>query len=294
VRVIANEEITKMLELDVIERSESPYALPIVLVRKMDHSDRFCIDYRAINRVTVFDPEPKPKPIDIYAKLKETRYLTKVDLSKGYWQISVRREDRLKTAFISPDQGCFQFKRMPFGLMNSAATLNRMMRKLLHGMTSVSSYIDDVLIHTNSWKEHLKVLRELLFRLSKAGLTIKVSKCMFGFDKLDYIGHMIGTGTVYMQSDNIDNIRKAKRQTRKRLVRSFNGLASYYRDHIPNFSTTIASLTNLTKKSKPNLVEWNECHEQAYLTLKYLLRSEPVLQSLTLKSVSYYKLMRLM
>jgi hypothetical protein len=277
-RDIANNEITKMLELDVIERSESPYASPIVLVRKKDNSNRFCVDYRAVNRVTIFDPEPMPKPIDIYAKLKEARYLTKIDLSKGYWQISVRREDRPKTAFISPDQGCFQFKRMPFGLMNSAATFNRMMRKLLHGMTSVSSYIDDVLIHTSSWKEHLKVLRELLFRLSKAGLTIKVAKCMFGFDKLDYIGHMIGTGTVEMQSDNIDKIRKAKRPTTKRLVRSFNGLASYYRDHIPNFATIIAPLTDLTKKNKPNLVEWNECHEQAYSTLKSLLSSEPVLQ----------------
>jgi len=145
-------------------------------------------------------------------------------------------------------------------------------------MTSVSSYIDDVLIHTNSWKEQLKLLCELLFRLGKRGLTIKVSKFMFGFKNFDYIGHMIGTGTVQMQSDNINKIRKARRPTTKRLVRSFYVLASYYRDHIPNFATIIAPLIGLTKKSKPNLVEWNECHEQVYSTLKYLLSSEQVLQ----------------
>ena len=262
---------------------------PIVLVRRKDNSNRFCVDYRTINRVTIFDPEPMPKPIDIYAKLKEAKYLTKMDLSKGYWQISVRSEDRPKTAFISPDQGCFQFKRMPFGLMNSAATFNRMMRIILHGMTSVSSYVDDVLIHTKSWDEHVSVLRELLAIVKKAGLTIQISKCMFGFDKLDYIGHMAGTGTVEMQSDNIDKIRKAQRPMTKGLVRSFNGLASYYRDYIPNFATIIAPLTDLTKKGKSNQVEWDDIHENAYTTLKRVLSSEQVLQMLTLISDLYFK-----
>ncbi len=278
VKTVIDDEISKMLELDVIEPSESAYVSPIVLVRKKDNTHRFCVDYRVINKVTVFDPEPMPKPIEIYAKLKEAKYLSKLDLCKGYWQISMAKQDRHKTAFVSPSHGCFQFKRMPFGLINSAATFNRMMRKLLLNMNSVSSYIDDILVYTETWEEHVRVLHELFSRLKKSGLTVKASKCMFGFDKVDYVGHMVGTGTVEMQNQNVEKIRKAQRPTSKKLVQSFNGLASYYRDHIPNFASIISPLTELTKKGKPNVVNWSDECEHAFVTLKEMLTSTPVLQ----------------
>ena len=181
-RYIVSQEIDAMLALDVIEESESPYAAPIVLVRKKDGTNRFCIDYRVLNRITVFDPEPMPQANDIYVKLNDAKFLSKIDLCKGFWQIAMKREDRHKTAFVSPDRGCYQFKRMPFGLKNSPATFNRAMRKLLHGMLNVSSYIDDILVHTRTWSEHLEALEELFGRIHDAGLTVKPSKSMFGFD----------------------------------------------------------------------------------------------------------------
>ena len=184
-----NEEVSKMLEMDVIERSESPYAAPVVLVRKKDGTNRFCIDFRQLNRVTVFDAEPMPRTDSIYATLFEDKYLTKIDLCKGYWQIPVVETDRPKTAFRTPDRGCFQFKRMPFGLVNSATTFNRMMRLLLEGLPSVDSYVDDILVHTKTWGEHLSRLRSLFERLRKADIKAKLSKCTFGSRKVEYVGH---------------------------------------------------------------------------------------------------------
>jgi len=275
---VVDKEIDAMFELDIIEPSESSYAAPIVLVRKKDGSNRFCADYRLLNRITIFDPEPMPQASDIYAKLKDAKFLSKIDLSKGFWQIAVHKPDRRKTAFVTPHRGCFQFKRMPFGLKNSPATFNRAMRRLLSGMDNVSSYIDDILIHTSTFTEHVATLRELLSRFRQAGLTAKPSKCMFGFEQLDYVGHVIGTGRVGVLPENIEKIKMAKRPLTKKAVRSFNGLVNYYRNHVPNLSQLLYPLTELTKKGQPNTVIWTEECEQAFLTLKEVLTSEPILQ----------------
>ena len=277
-RDTVNNEMQQMLDLDIIEQSESPFATTVVMVRKKDGSNRVCIDYRQLNRVTIFDPEPMPRHEDIYAKLSKDKFFSKLDLSKGYWQIAVAPEDRPKTAFLSPDLGSFQFKRMPFGLVNSAATFNRMMRKLLHGMSAVDSYVDDILVHTPTFEEHVRVLRELFGRLHRAGLTVKRSKCRFGFTKLEYVGHEVGSGEVAMTQENIDKIRAAAQPTNKKTLRSFLGLAGYYRNHIPNFSSIALPLTNLTKKKQPNVLQWGEEQENSFVTLKELLTSNPVLQ----------------
>ena len=174
-RETINSEIDDMIKLDVIEKSTSAYASPIVLVRKRDGSNRFCIDYRRLNKATVFDPEPMAKANDIYAKLKGKRFFTKLDLSKGYWQIMVKDKDKHKTAFIAPGKGRYQFRRMPFGMVNSAATFNRLMRELFGDMVDIDSYIDDLLIYTDTWEEHLQVLREVFRRIKAAGLTLKAT-----------------------------------------------------------------------------------------------------------------------
>ena len=141
-------DISDMLKMGVIRESNSPYAAPVVIVRKKDGTNRVCVDYRNINKVTV-DPEPMTNVTDLFSSLSEDKYFTKIDLSKGYWQVPVAKQDTSKTAFITPD-GTFEFLRMPFGMVNSGATLGRGIRKMVRGMDNVDSYIDDILVHTKN------------------------------------------------------------------------------------------------------------------------------------------------
>ena len=149
-----------MFQLNVIEPSSSPYSAPIVLARKKDGTNRFCIDFRKLNNITVFDAEPMPNPDSIFSKLTGKRYVTKIDLSKGYWQVPMEDESKPLTAFSTPS-GLFQFRTMPFGLVNAPATFSRLMRKLLHGMTGVENFIDDIILFSDTLEEHIKMLTGL-------------------------------------------------------------------------------------------------------------------------------------
>ena len=270
-------EVVKMLELGVIEESSSPYSAPVVLVAKKDNTKRFCIDYRRLNLVTRFDTEPMNRVDDILVKLSEDSYFTKIDLTKGYWQILMADEAKEKTAFVTPS-GSYQFCRMPFGLMNSAATFNRMMRKLLRGIENVDSYIDDILIHTSTWNQHVEVLRQVFSRIQQAHITIKPSKCMIGYKNLEFVGHEVSEGGVQPNTGLVEKILNAKRPETKKQVRSFMGLAGYYREFIPNFAALTVPLTNLTRKGEPNIVRWSESCDNAFLTVKSHLTTRPILK----------------
>lgn len=161
---------------------------------------------------------------------------------------------------------------MPFGMVNSAARLKRGMKKLLKGMKNVEFYWDDILVHTRTWEKHLKILRELFRRLAQADMTIRTSKCIFGVKGIDFLGHQLQQGLNGLHEDNVAKIRKAPRlTTKKQQVRSFMGLAGYYRDFIPNFAAVAAPLSELTRKGQPGKVEWGDAQEKAYQTIKVLL-----------------------
>ena len=270
-------EIQDMLSLGIIRESNSPFASPIVIVKKKDGSDRICVDYRKLNKLTIADLEPMITAEDLFQRLGKSKYYSKIDLSKGYWQIPVAEEDIEKTAFITPD-GTYDFLRMPFGMKNSGATLVRGMRKILAGMNNVDSYIDDLIIHTDDWQAHLQVLEELLRRLRKAGLRVKPSKCVFGAESVEFLGHYIGGDCITINEDNLEKIRTALRPTTKKEVRSFWGLANYYRAHIPTFAAVAAPLTDLTRKGQPNKIRWGQAQEKAFSSLQDCLLKRPILK----------------
>ena len=147
-------EIEDMISFGIIRESNSPFASPIVIVKKKDGTNRICVDYRKLNKLTVADTDPIITAEDLFQWLGKSKYYSKIDLSKGYWQIPVVEEDIEKTAFITPD-GTYDFLRMPFGMKNSGATLVHGMRKILAGMNNVDSYTDDLIIHTNDGQAHL-------------------------------------------------------------------------------------------------------------------------------------------
>ena len=272
-----NNEIDAMLKLGVIEMFEPPYASPVVIVKKPNGSNKFCVDYRKLNKVTVFDPEPIPNMEDITYKVGQGKYFSKLDLTKGYWQIPIAEKDKAKTAFTTAE-GLYQFKVLPFGMVNAPAVFTRMMRRLLDGQSNVVHSIDDVLIFTETWSEHVKVLSQVLERLRDAGLTAKPSKCKIGYESVDFLGHIVGKGLIKPQSDKVQRILSAGRPETKKQVRSFIGLANYYRKFIPNFAAIAAPITDLTKKGQPNKVQWTDAQESAFSTLKQRLASAPILR----------------
>jgi len=163
-RETLDKKIDNMLSMGVIEPSSAAYASPVVMVKKPDGSTRVCIDYRKLNSVTVFDPEPMHTAEEIFAKLAGDRYFSKFDLSKGYLQVPVYEEDRDLTTFVC-HRGLFRFSVMPFGLVNAPATFSRLMRRVLRDSQGLDNYLDDVLTHTPDWRQHLITLRDFFSRI---------------------------------------------------------------------------------------------------------------------------------
>ena len=270
-------EVRKMMALGVIEPSQSPYCSPLMLVKKVDGTFRPVIDFRQINRVTVFDAEPMPNPEVIFAKLAHDKVFSTFDFCKGYWQIPMVATDKEKTAFSS-SLGLFQFRRMPFGLVNAGATYGRMMRRVLDGLPDVDNYVDDVIVHSPTWKSHLGTLRALFARVRQASLTVKPSKCHVGYLQVDFVGHQVGSGLMLTQSDKVDKVKNAEVPRTKTQVRSFLGLAGYYRKFIPHYASLTTPLSDLTKKGAPASVQWNDELEASFTELKSLMCSAPVLR----------------
>ena len=244
---VVNKEVDQMLKMNIIEPSTSPYSSPVVIVKKKDGSNRFCIDFRGLNSQTVFDAEPMPDADQIFSKLATNTIFSKLDLSKGYWQVPLTPSSKMLTAFQSP-KGLFQFRVMPFGLVTAPATFSRLMRNLLQGMENIDNFIDDVLIYSQSFTEHVSVLHELLTRLRSANLTAKPSKCSVGYKQIECLGHIVGNESISPNPDKVEVIQTAIRPGTKKQLRSFLGLVGFYRKFVPNFSLVALPLTDLTKE----------------------------------------------
>ena len=275
---VVEKEIQVMLDLEIIEPSKSPYSSPVVLVRKKDGSCRFCIDFRGLNKITVFDAEPIPNVEDLFVRLAHSRFFTKIDLAKGYWQILVFPEDRPKTAFAT-HQGLFQFIRMPFGLVSAPAVFARMMRMLHLADLSAENFFDDILVHSASWSDHLHHVRNVLDRLKSYGLTARPSKILAGFQSLEFLGHVVGSGVLRPDESKTEKILQVSTPTTKKQVRSLLGLLSFYRRYIPGFASVAAPLTDLTKEGGRSCrsIHWTPDCASALQEIQDILSRKPVL-----------------
>ena len=273
------EELEEMERTGVIKESDSPWAAPMVVVKKKDGKLRICIDYRKLNQVTRVDAYPMPRIEELLDSVGCSQYLTTLDLAKGYWQVPMAEEDQAKTAFVSP-KGLYQFTTMPFGLRGAPATFQRLMDRVLRGTESFAGvYLDDILIHSSTWEEHLNHLSDILTRLEEAGLTIKLAKCSFATAECEYLGHRVGRGGVAPIESKVAAIRNMTRPVTKRDVRTFLGMTGYYRRYLRDYATIACPLTELTKKNQPDLVKWTPAAELAYTTLKRALTSATVMSN---------------
>ena len=187
------------------------------------------------NKLTVFYPEPIPTTKHLFQTLSADKFFSKINLSMGYWQITIPEDDIVKTAFVTPDGSC-EFLKMTFGRINLGVKLKRVMKKLTEGLDDVDFYWDDILVHTCMSKEHIRAIREFFPRLVKGWvITIRPTKFLFGVNSVVFLGHPLEQGMIGLHQDNVENITDAPRQSTKKQVRSFMGLAGHYKDFIPNF-----------------------------------------------------------
>jgi len=271
-----DQEIEDLLKSGIIEESEGPWAAPIVIVPKPDGSTRLCTDFRKLNALTVADPFPMPRVEALIDRVGGAKYMTKLDMTKGYWQIPLTKEASVLTGFVTP-HGHYQWRYMAFGLRNAPATFSRLVSKILHGLhLFCDAYLDDIIIFSGSWSDHMSHLTQVLQRIEKANLTLNLSKCVFANAEIDFLGHHIGLAGVQPRTQKVEALLRFPRPISKKQVQSFLGLAGYYRRYLPHYSEITMSLTSLLKKGQK--FKWSEEADQAFMDLKSRLSSRPILR----------------
>ena len=271
-----DKQVNEMLEKDVIEPSNSPWASPVVLVRKKDGTMRFCIDYRRLNEVTVKDAYPLPNIDEAFDHLSGHAMFSTLDLNSGYWQVAIEEKDKPKTAFVTR-RGLFQFKVMPFGLTCAPATFERLMETVLAGLQwdKCLVYLDDIIVIGNSFENMLENLEKVFDRLQRAGLKLKAKKCNLFATKVSYLGHIISCEGIATDPEKIKAVAEWPIPTNVTEVRSFLGMCSYYRRFIRDFASEAKPLHCLTEKGRKFL--WTKEAQIAFETLRNRLITAPIL-----------------
>ncbi|GBG75094.1 hypothetical protein CBR_g19607 [Chara braunii] len=270
-------QIDEMIDKGWIKPSESEFGAPVLFMPKKGRKLRMCIDYRGLNRITRKNAYPLPRINDLLDAAGGCKIFSKIDLKSGYHQIEVDPADQHKTVFKTRD-GLYEFTVMPFGLTNAPATFQSLMDKVLREQIGrfVVVYLDDILISSKSMEEHLKHLEEVLAILKKTQLHLNLEKSEFGKDSIIYLGHRLSAAGLEPEATKIEVIRDWPQPTNIRELRSFLGLASYYRKFVPRFSIIARPLSRLTSKNVS--YSWDAACTEAFQALKEALVSYPVLR----------------
>ena len=276
VRNSIDHHVQQMLDQGIIQPSVSPWAAPVVLVRKKDGTERFCVDYRQLNKVTKRDSHPIPHIQDTLDCLHGTSYFSCLDLRSGYWQVEVDDDSKPKTAFAT-HSGLYEFRRMPFGLANAPSTFQRLMHAVLRGLQYQIClvYLDDIIVYSRSFADHINHLNDVFSRLRSANVKLKPSKCSFARSSVEYLGHVVSRDGIRPDPSKIAAVATFPVPRCVRDVRSFLGLANYYRRFIHNFASIASPLHMLTHKNVR--FHWDDSSDKAFHTLKSCLTSAPIL-----------------
>ncbi|XP_028223682.1 uncharacterized protein LOC114405278 [Glycine soja] len=268
-------QVETMLQRGIIQPSKSPFSSPVLLVKKSDNTWRFCVDYRALNALTIKDRFPIPTIDELLDELGDASCFSKLDLLQGYHQIRMQPDDIPKTAFRT-HHGHFEFKVMPFGLCNAPssfqATMNTLFRPYLRRFIIV--FFDDILIYSVSLSDHLRHLQTTFQVLYENHFVLKLSKCLFAQPEVEYLGHLVSYKGVQPVTAKLDAIAQWPQPRTVRALRGFLGLAGFYRRFIHGYATIAAPLVKATTVEP---LQWTSSTQTAFETLKQALTSAPVL-----------------
>jgi hypothetical protein len=269
-------QIDELSKKVYIRPSTSPWAAPVLFVEKKDGTRRMCIDYRALNEVTIKNKYPLPRIEDLFDQLRGASVFSKIDLRSGYHQPRIRPSDILKTTFITK-YGLYEFTVMSFGLTNAPAFFMNLMNNVFMDYVDkfVVVFIDDILIYSQSGEEHADHLNMVLQRLREHQLYAKLSKCEFLIDEVLFLGHIINKDGLAVDPKKVADTLNWKAPTDVRGIKSFIGMARYYRRFIEGFSKIAKPMTALLG----NKVEfkWTQKCQEAFEALKEKLTTAPVL-----------------
>lgn len=275
-RELLQKEVDYLLTHNLAEPSFSAWSSPCLLVNKPDGSYRFCTDYRRLNSVTKPDCYPLPRCDDCVDRVGSAKCVSKFDLLKGYWQVPLTSRAKELSAFVTPDS-FLQYRVMPFGVRNAPATFQRLINRVLAGMRGCDAYLDDVVLYSSDWANHVGQIRELFTRLAAANLTVNLAKCEFGKASVTYLGKVVGGGQVRPVSAKVEAVCGFPVPESRRELRRFLGMAGYYRAFCRNFASVVVPLTNLLSPKVP--FYWSEKCQDAFDNVKALLASAPVLMA---------------
>lgn len=274
---LIDKELDEMIESGIVERSTSAWSSPVLLVPKKDGTQRFCVDFRKLNSVTEKDAYPLPYISSILSKLGSTRYISSLDIKSAYWQVELDAQSRLYTAFTVPGRGLYQFTRMPYGLSNAPATFQRLVDVVLGPELEpfVFCYLDDIIVVAPDFEKHLEILKEVLDRLSKAGLTLNREKSHFCRPELTYLGYVVNRNGLHVDPGKVQCILDLPTPKNPSDIRRVLGMLSWYRRFVPSYSELVAPLTRLLRKSVK--FNWSPQCESAFRGVKEALVSAPIL-----------------
>lgn len=269
--------IRDLLNKGVIKESDSSYASPAFLVPKKDGDSRLVVDYRRLNSKIIFDAFPLPTIENAFWHFRSARYFTILDLNSAYHQIPLTDKSKKATAFITPF-GLYEYQKLPFGVCTGAQILSRLMERVLNGikMKFAYNYLDDLVIYSDTFGEHIKHIHEVLHRLRKAGLTVNPKKMSVALGEIKFLGHIISSGGVKIDPDRARVVKDFPPPKNLKGARRFLGMCSFYSRFIPSFSEIAAPINNLKRKNC--LFKWGAEQEKSFRQLKERISSPPVLQ----------------
>lgn len=276
IQKVIDDQVADLLRLGIIVPSTSSVSSPVVVVKKKDGTRRMCVDYRTVNQCTTSLRYPMPNAKTLLDRMSGKRIFATMDLRSGFHQVPMSQQSQYLTAFATAG-GLYEYTRVPFGLKNAPGFFQKTMASVFAGLmgTACEVFVDDILVYGRDSTEFLKNLTAVFERLRKHKLRLKGAKCKFGLGQVEYLGHVVSGTGITLSDSKREALRKVKPPTDAAKVKSFLGLANYFREFVPGYATLVRPLTVLC--SGKTQFEWGSAQQAAFEGVRTAILAAPVL-----------------